>query len=185
VPFSYYILAAGRGRRAGGPKAWRLHEGRSLLAHHVAFVTRQASPENVAISIQAEWLERCRALHAHIRWVPTDPDAQPIASLQRLTQVLPLTRWSFVYHVDMPLWRSTVFDVLGNAASDAGAAEALVPTCDDRGGHPIVLAASLATPLASLDPKSDRLDHWLRSRRTLRVPINERVVLENWNKPTE
>ena len=182
--FSYYILAAGRGRRAGGPKAWRLHAGIPLLAHHVDFLSQRTSPEHIAVSIQAEWLERCLALNPHIHWVATDPQASPLASLQRLALELPLVTWNFVYHVDMPLWTSQPFDVLA-AACHSSDAEAIIPTFQDRGGHPVVLAKSLASPLAALDASKDRLDHWLRSRRTNRVPLEEPAILENWNKPAE
>lgn len=182
--FSYYILAAGHGRRAGGPKAWRLHEGRPLLAHHVDFLSRRVAPASIAISIQADWLPRCRALNEQIHWVATDPDASPLASLQCLTQALPLTNWSFVYHVDMPLWGGDVFESLALACA-ASTAEAIVPTYLERGGHPVVLAASLASQLTALDPSAHRLDHWLRSRRTQHIPVNDPAVLENWNEPAK
>jgi hypothetical protein len=35
--------------------------------------------------------------------------------------------------------------------------------------------------LAALDPKADRLDHFLKTRRVHRVDVPHRAVLENWN----
>jgi len=184
VHFSYYVLAAGRGCRAGGPKAWRQHAGRALLAHHVDFLNRHTPSAYVAISIQADWLERCVALDPGIHWVATDPQASPLASLQRLTRSLPLAPWNFVYHVDMPLWTPAPFEALA-AACRTTEAEALIPTYEDRGGHPVLLSASVAPALAALDPATDRLDHWLRTRRTERLPLQEPIILENWNEASE
>ena len=54
-----YLLAGGNGSRAGGPKAWRDLEGRSLMERQVTFLTSRFRPESVAVSIQEGWRDRC------------------------------------------------------------------------------------------------------------------------------
>ena len=116
-----------------------------------------------------------------------DPDASPLSSLQLLTRQLPLARWTFLYHVDMPLWVEKVFSQLQAAIpsskglSEVASPDAIVPTHGGRGGHPILLSPRLALELQKLDPLADRLDHWLRQRQTLRLELADSVILENWN----
>jgi CTP:molybdopterin cytidylyltransferase MocA len=188
VDCNHYILAAGRGQRAGGPKAWQVHEGKSLLERHVDFLRHRVPAKYIAVSIQEEWLQRCHALQEDIHWVPANPDMSPLSSLQLLAQQLPLTRWTFLYHVDMPLWSASVFTQLQSAisspseGSDGDKAEAIVPTYRGRGGHPILLSPRLAVALQKLDPRQDRLDHWLRQRQTTRCEVTDSIIHQNWNR---
>lgn len=170
-----YLLAAGRGRRAGGPKAWAVHEGQTLLERQAGFLLSRSL--EVAVSIQAEWLERCRAISRDVRWVPVDPDLPPLASLQALTKALPLSGWASLHHVDMPVWEAGLFDALESALGE----EALVPVYEGKGGHPLLLSPALAGPLAALDPAKDRLDEWLRTRKVVRLDVPFACVRENWN----
>lgn len=184
LPCQAYLLAAGRGRRAGGPKAWSVHEGRALLEHQVDFLTTILEPQRTAISIQAEWRQRCRRLHGDIHWVPTDPDLPPLASLLALLEELPLTTWGFVWHVDMPVWHAGLFSDLMRATVDAPTdCDAVLPTIEGRGGHPLLLSPRAAPALSRLDPLHDRLDHWLRDSTVLRVAVSDPTIHENWNRP--
>ncbi|MBI3298489.1 MAG: nucleotidyltransferase family protein [Elusimicrobia bacterium] len=178
-----YLLAAGHGRRAGGPKAWLESEGRPLLARQLEFLLRRFPPASVAVSVQEAWLERCRALQPAVRWVSVDPEASPLASLQALMRALPLTSWAFLYHVDMPVWNDELFTLLGTfPPKDRDRPyEAVVPTHGGGGGHPVLLSPFLREPLAVLPPESGRLDHFLRGRRTFRVEVPYPCVVENWN----
>lgn len=175
-----YLLAAGRGRRAGGPKAWREHEGRPLLGRQIEFLRSRAAASDIAVSIQREWLPRCAALDAEIRWVPCDPDAPPLASLQALLRAVPPRAWFSLHHVDMPVWEPALWDALLGAIDDR--AEALVPVFQGRRGHPVLLSARLALPLLALAPERDRLDRWLRRRRAREVIVEAPCALENWNE---
>ena len=56
--FQVYLLAAGHGRRAGGPKAWQDYEGKPLLERQIEFLTKHFEPSAIAVSIQEEWKDR-------------------------------------------------------------------------------------------------------------------------------
>jgi CTP:molybdopterin cytidylyltransferase MocA len=178
-----YVLAAGRGRRAGGPKAWRPHAGGSLLEHHVRFLRRHLPTTTVTVSIQRDWLERCRSIDAALNWVPVSPSGTPLAALLELVSTVPLVDWSFVYHVDMPVWSESLFDALRIhiPVAEANGADAIVPEYGGRGGHPVLIAPTAAGSLVALDPATDRLDRWLRSRHVERLRVDEPCILENWN----
>lgn len=180
-----YLLAAGRGRRMGGPKAWVEHEGRPLLARHMDFLLAVCPPESVAVSIQEEWLERCRALHPEALWVPVDPDKSPLASLQTLLRKAPLSAPGYLYHVDMPLWDKGLFDALAAAVPPAEAAGefAVIPRREGRRGHPVLLLPRAQAPILALDPGKDRLDRWLGDNPVRYVQTSSPLARENWNAP--
>lgn len=169
------LLAAGRGRRAGGPKAWGPYAGKTLLEAQIGFLATVTAPENVDIAIQGEWLERCRALSPRVNWIAADPDAAPIASLQALLRAAPRSR-SFILHVDMPVFDLRVWRALEAAPGDA------VPVYEGRRGHPVLLSAETLDDAAGLDPATGRLDEFLRGRAVAEVPVATDVILANLNE---
>lgn len=182
--FFVYLLAAGQGKRAGGPKAWLEKDGKPLLARQLEFLLKRFPPGSVAVSIQKEWLSRCQELAPKVVWVPTDPELPAFASLKSLMGALPLSKWAFLYHVDMPVWDEELFYLLASFVPKAGADtyEAVVPTHVGKGGHPVLLGPSLASDLRALDANTGRLDAFLKSRRVHRVDVPHPCVLENWNE---
>lgn len=175
-----YLLAAGRGRRAGGPKAWKpAGGGAPLLELQVGFLTRRFRPESVAVSIQEEWLDSCRSLHPRIHWIAVDPDDSPLASLQALLKAMPAPDWASVHHVDMPVFEDALWDALCAAAKGA-VTDAVVPSYKGKAGHPVFLAPGVAKAILKLDPEKDRLDRFLRERRKL-IELPHRCALENLN----
>lgn len=169
------LLAAGRGKRAGGPKAWGAYGGKTLLEAQLGFLATVTAPENIDIAIQGEWLERCRALSQRVNWIAADPDASPLASLQVLLKASPRSR-SFVIHVDMPAFDLRAWRALEAVNGDA------VPVHDGRRGHPVLLSAETLDEAARLDSEADRLDTFLRGRAVTEVPVSTDVILANLNE---
>lgn len=170
------ILAAGRGRRAGGPKAWRPYQGKTLLEAHLDFFRGLVGAGRVRAAIQEEWRGRCQTLSSECRWVAADPDASPLDSLRRLIPAASGAR-AFVLHVDMPVFNEGVYrDLLGSGAPAA------VPTFGGRRGHPILLSARSLEEISRLDPMRDRLDAWLHARGAREVPVASETVLLNLNE---
>ncbi len=177
-----YLLAAGRGQRAGGPKAWQECQGEPLLKKQIDFLRRRYDPQRIAVSIQADWVSQCRRLCEGANWVPADPDAPPLDSLIRLLKASRMIKWSFIYHVDQPVWETELFETLLRKTPGAEA-DAFVPTYGGRRGHPALLSHGLGPDLLALDPQKDRLDAFLRTRRVIEVPVDFACAVENWNGP--
>lgn len=175
-----FLLAAGRGSRAGGPKAWLPYDGATLLEKQLAFLLTRFQPDQVVVTIQAEWLPRCRALNATVHWLPANPDAPAFASLRAILDGATRDDWSFVHHVDMPVWEPALFDALAAAAGET-AADVVVPRYQGRRGHPVLLSPSAHGALAKVDPLAGRLDRWLEGRRVHDVDVPFACVRENWN----
>ncbi|MBI4061283.1 MAG: nucleotidyltransferase family protein [Elusimicrobia bacterium] len=172
------LLAAGQGRRAGGPKAWGPYAGKTMLEAQLGFLATVTASENIDIAIQPAWLERCRALSPRVNWIAADPALAPLASLQALLKATPRAR-SFVLHVDMPAFDLRVWRALMTAEGDA------VPVHEGRRGHPVLLTAETLDEVARLDPRTGRLDHFLRGRPATEVPVATDVILANLNEAAQ
>lgn len=169
------LLAAGRGRRAGGPKAWGPYGGKTLLEAQLGFLATVTEPENIDIAIQGEWLESCRELSPRVNWIATDPEGTALASLQALLVAAPRAR-SFVIHVDMPAFDLRVWRALAAVPGDA------VPVYEGLRGHPVLLTAATLDEVMLLEPSISRLDRFLRSRAVTEVPVATDVILANLNE---
>lgn len=169
------LLAAGRGRRAGGPKAWGIYGGRTMLEVQLGFLATVTVPENIDVAIQGEWMDRCRELSPRVNWVAADPDGSPLSSLQALLGATPRER-SFVIHVDMPAFDLRVWRALEAAGGDA------VPVYEGRRGHPVLLSAETLDAVRGLDPVNGRLDEFLRARKIAEVRVNTDVIFANLNE---
>ena len=173
------LLAAGRGRRSGGPKAWRPYEGTTLLEAQLIFFQGLVGNKNISIAIQKEWHERCSVLAPDATWVSADPDAYPLGSLQALISASPAAR-SYVLHVDMPVFLRSVYEDLWKTSGDA-----VAPTFGGRRGHPVLLTPNALAEISRLDPAQDRLDVWLRGHHVAEVPVSTGVIHLNLNESNE
>lgn len=172
-----YLLAAGRGKRAGGPKAWLARDGVTLLERQLRFLAALLPPHRLSVSIQAGWEERCLALMPGARFIPVDPDAPAFAAFRALLADRPLKGWSSLHHVDMPVWETELFSLPTDDDHDA-----VVPVYGGLGGHPVLLHERLDAQLRALDAATGRLDHFLKSRAVLRRPTPHACAAENWNE---
>jgi molybdopterin-guanine dinucleotide biosynthesis protein A len=170
------LLAAGHGRRAGGPKAWRKFAGKTLLEVQLDFFRGLVGPAGISVAIQDEWRERCVKLSPETVWAAANPDSTPLDSLQRLIAASPSAR-SFVLHVDMPVFGRSIYESLLNATGDA-----VVPTFDGHRGHPVLLSPVALDEIKRLDPVTGRLDSWLRKTHTIEVAVSTDAIFRNMNE---
>lgn len=175
------LLAAGNGKRAGGPKAWLPYQGTPLLEKQIDFLLNHFEPSAIAVSIQQDWRERCLKINKEIRWTATDPQAQPLASLIPLLKSSSPAHWTFIYHVDMPVWQVKLFETLAACARWSKGAEAVVPAYKGERGHPVLISPQLKQTIEALNPETDRLDFFLRSRAVETVDVPFACVHENFN----
>ncbi|MDX6768124.1 MAG: nucleotidyltransferase family protein [Elusimicrobiota bacterium] len=176
-----YLLAAGKGERAGGPKAWLEAGGKPLLQRHIEFLSERANLSQVFIAVQETWLKRCLELDLHVGWISTDPEGTPLASLKRLLAVSERAA-GFVYHVDMPLWDPPAEAVFKALRDGIGSAAAAVPTHGGKRGHPVLLSKAAAADVSRMDAASGRLDAFLRECHVAEVPVKTPLIHANWNE---
>lgn len=176
-----YLLAAGNGKRAGGPKAWAMRGEKPLLQLHLDFWQDRFDLSRVFISVQETWLRRCLELDLHVGWISCDPEGTPMQSLQRLLAVSERAA-GFVYHVDMPFWDPPVEALFQSLKDGIGTAAAAVPVYQGKRGHPVYLSKAAAADVSRLDPATGRLDAFLHECHVAEVPVKAPIIHANWNE---
>lgn len=169
------IAAAGRGRRAGGPKALRSWAGEPL-AVHVARTFLAAGCPRVVVVVGAGAAELEPALGALARTsaVRADPDAPMLASVLAGLAVVPeADRLGVLVHtVDAPRVAPATVRRLAAARADEPEADGWVAAFGARRGHPLWLAPARALELRGARPDHpDGLRGWMRARGLRIVPV--------------
>lgn len=149
------ILAAGAGRRLGGPKALLELKGRTALERCVDAL-RDGGAEELRVVIGAraeEVLARHAELGVHFlvneRW-----EEGQTSSLQAGLASAPITAECFALHtVDHPLLHAEQVERLRAAYADRPAGRRIVlPSVDGRRGHPALFEAGIAEEFLALGP---------------------------------
>jgi len=135
APQAVLILAAGHGRRMGGPKALAVARGRTFLEHILARCAEGGAP--VTVTVDAAFRERVAALPGTegVCWVEADGTRPMLASVQAALAAAPFAGGLWVWPVDAPF-------ISAAGWARARAAEAAAPEAvwklraGGRTGHP-------------------------------------------------
>jgi CTP:molybdopterin cytidylyltransferase MocA len=149
------LLAAGAGRRLGGPKALLELAGRTALERCV-HALREGGAEELRVVLGAraeEVLARHARLDVHFV-VNTRWEEGQTSSLQAGLAAAPITAELFALHtVDHPLLQAEQVALLRAAYRDRPAGRRIVlPSVGGRRGHPALFEASLAEEFLALGP---------------------------------
>ena len=200
IQFPLIMLAAGKSSRMGEPKGlvrvgkrsrpWIEIQLRRFLAAGGADAIVVLGYDRDRYLEELPWLVRegTEELPVIDLVVNPKPERGPFSSLMEGWRFL-RKKWPgspvFILPVDVPCPSGQVFQALSNAIEPG--IEACVPFCQNRGGHPVLAAASFMEKLDSLpitDPNS-RLDWQIRSlppESLGKVPVEEKLVLLNMNR---
>lgn len=181
------LLGGGHGRRAGGPKALKLVDGRPWWRLQVERVAADGL-RPLAVLHPGAWDAPEPPLPGEA--VAADPDEPPFLSLRRGLAQVPAATPLWVLPVDCP-WPGAAVAAALRAAQAAGPWLAVIPQASDasgrlRGGHPLALSADAVARLRQLtaaQAAATRLDHWLRDHadQVLRLAVADPAVLANHN----
>jgi len=182
-----FVLAAGRGRRMGSPKALLRIEG-SLLLQRIATaylefgvpeihaILNDEVAENLKGSIESKGL----VLHAG-----NDASAPMMESVRRAFRIAQSRECSafFLQPIDTGPIASSVLGKLQTALAHALVAK---PVHRGRGGHPLALTRNALSRLnwEAADSLRDCL-RGLNGSELRRVEVDDASVLRNWNRPED
>lgn len=142
------ILAAGRGRRMGGPKH-RLPWGDADLLNHLCNTYLAAGAHRIFCVVPEDGTAD-RAGDAAIHYVQGDAERPMIHSLRRAMRRA-TAPWRIAQPVDAPFTTVPLLHALLDAADRAPSpARAIVPFFGDQPGHPVCLPAALTTAIKAL-----------------------------------
>lgn len=175
------VLAAGHGKRAGGPKAL-VRDGNTVWWRFQERALRAVGVERVWVvsEVVRQEIERHDDAPAHM--VTADPDNPMFASILAGLRSIPLntTDGCFVLPIDTPVPDRIVWE--GLAAFDTPR----VPECVGKHGHPVFLplpwVRTLLTDIDSgkLDPAGQRLDTLIASS-AVYFPVDDPTISLNLN----
>jgi len=184
VQIAAVILAAGRGRRVGAPKAFLPVKGRPWIAHQLRWV-RQCGTQEIHVVGSAEDASIWDSVSSHLGSIRLiwnhHLNYGSFHSLQLGLRACGTTH-AIVLPVDVPCPSSCAWIAIQNGLGRG--LETVVPMYFDRPGHPIGIASSCFDELLSMDPKLSRLDYWLRARSERRrafVEVVDKRITMNLN----
>ncbi len=181
------ILAAGAGRRAGGPKAFLPFSDvttsveETFLAH-VARVAREGGAAPIVAVVRPQDRDRAAAATPGLALaVNPDPERGMLSSLRAGLDALAPVAGVLIFPVDHPHVRPGTVGALLQAF-DADPSTGAKPSFEGRGGHPVVLPWVLAESLPAADVPGG-LGEALRQAgaRVAFVPVDDPGVLRNVN----
>lgn len=180
------LLSAGASRRMGTPKALLPFEGEPLAVAHFRALRRcGVDPLRIVLGAQAGAIRSALPLARENFVVNRRHGLGQLSSLQAgLAALAEDPTWPAVLlqTVDSLPVSPAVFRAL-ERAWQGSAPPAAKPTHRGQGGHPVLISRSLCRRILRLDPRTDRLDLFLRSVEVQRIPVRDAAVLANLNSP--
>jgi CTP:molybdopterin cytidylyltransferase MocA len=196
--FQVWMLAAGSGARAGGPKGLRLVQGKPWLQHQIEAWSALGA-EHLRLGLGAHYQEHLKlSCLAQERLAAQPAPGRPSLELRRNEhwQLGPFSTLQclaapplpplpvFLTPVDVLPPRSATVTAMLQALARA---YAVVPRFAGRGGHPVLLAPAYLLGLLALDPRHPqaRLD-WqlgqLPQELKVQLDVPDPAVLTNLNQ---
>jgi len=143
------LLAAGEGRRMGGPKALLVVDGTPLVLAHVERL-REIGCRPIVVVVRSAMVEHVHAVLGDKSWVQivaSDTSSMVASLVVGLQRGVPSAGQAVVVSTvdSLPVRRSTLSALL-SALSENGV-EVATPCHQGRGGHPVVVRGSLLQAL--------------------------------------
>ncbi|MBL8694671.1 MAG: nucleotidyltransferase family protein [Planctomycetes bacterium] len=179
--FSLLILAAGRSKRMGTPKAL-LPFGTRRAIDLLVESARQARLEPVLVVSSEDVLSCAQSLRAHAVWNPS-PELGRTHSVQIGLSHIDRERGCLIVPIDAPLISATTFTQI--ASADASW-EIVRPRFAGRPGHPVRFGRASLEEVTKLGP--DEPLHLVVRRvpeRVLNLDVGDEECIANLNTPAD
>ena len=176
------VLAAGLGRRMGGPKALLAWGGEALVVAH-AREALSAGAAGVLVVVRAATAEGAIALPAGAVWCVSDEDeAQgPAGSIRAAVRALDArAAWVAVCPVDVDPAAWGCVGALRGAVGDRDAAK---PRWGERGGHPVLVRRRVLEAYAGASAPPLREVLRALGPRVTELPVSDEAVVSDLDTP--
>lgn len=185
VPTAGLLLAAGKGRRMGMPKALLRWRGRTFV-EHIATTQHAAGLLLTCVVAARETIAALQeSTPRHIRWVEGDPEEDPISSLQRGVGALKAEHPCAVLvgPIDQGPYPAALLDAL-LAGFDAASTQVRIPTYQGKPGHPVLLGARFL-PRLQAHPQGLRGILQAYAEDCAHIEVSTAATLRNLNHKTQ
>ena len=187
MPIYAIILAAGHSARMGKDKYSLTLNGRSSFLSHITRGYLDYGCRCVVAVLPAGGAGKARAFmtfDSRQLTMVENPDTElgRAHSLCLGLKALPGSAPVFVHNVDNPALDHRTLDLLVGELKEGGYAR---PVFKGKGGHPIILSATLAAHIAVNLRPGTQMNTWLKQFPESQVAANDPGVLININTPEE
>ncbi len=182
------ILAAGQGSRMGIPKSNLIAQNDRTFLEHIARM-HEGYVEKIMVVVGA-YTHEIHMPHMSIitRIINTQWKKGPFSSLQcALKSCENDTYEGYIIHPVDVICQSITIETLIQCAQNHPHDNAIIPSINHRGGHPIYISHALATECmnVSIDDPSARLDMQLKKSRIYYMNCNDPGIRMNINTPED
>ncbi len=185
------ILSAGESKRMGFPKALlKLGESTLLARQHELLNASGCDPVIAVVGCKAEDIISAHHL-LPVKWVKNDlwPKGQFSSVAAGISEAISEDSSGVVlFPVDVIGVGVNTIQAILDAASRMPDIDAIIPTCNGKGGHPVYLSKKFCKNLIALDldDENSRLDVQLsRCETKFRIETKDAAILKNVNTPEE
>ncbi len=182
------ILAAGAGQRVGSPKALLELDGETFFDRMAAAMQDACDPILAVLGHHEEAVRRGVRLAGAVRFVINPhPERGMLSSLQCGLRELPADAAAAIFcPVDYPLVRAATVEALAGAFRAQPETRAVVPTCEGRHGHPVLVSRQVIDELLGLRPTASPREAIRRFRNsTVYVETGDPGVLRDVDTPAD
>jgi len=180
-PVSVIIPAAGNSGRMGSDKALLTFPAGLNFADHLGTAYRTFGAESVVLVINGD-LDRSRVDQGLFVCVINEHVEKGRSYSIRLgIEKISAGQACFIHNVDNPFADPFLFDVLLAALIPDGY---VVPVCDGRGGHPVLLGGIMVEYLRKSEVPAD-FRMVLQKFRRKEIPFKDERILWNINTPAD
>jgi molybdenum cofactor cytidylyltransferase len=173
------LLAGGCSCRAGVFKMETIVGGKPLLLWGLEAMAAACDRVIVVAGCDAEKIAALVAGHPQVELAVNEDYAQGMLSSVQAGAARVRAPRFFLLPGDMPLVRAAVFiELLRHEA------EIVIPACDGRRGHPVLLADSLLAAIRD-EPPGSSLGAIIRRRGSVTVEVNDPGILADLDLPAD
>lgn len=181
--YSALILAAGRSGRMGKPKHSLLFDGHSTFLDEIVKQYRHFGCKQIVVVINNESESyfpghRSENLMDVVFVVNAHPEWERFYSIQLGLKAFESSTPVFVHNVDNPFVSR---DVLASLIANKGLSDYLVPVCQGKGGHPVLLNPKVIKAIIMGKRPDRNFKTFLSQFARHSVPVDDRRILVNIN----
>lgn len=178
------ILAAGRGRRMGQTKQLVLWHSQPLVAAAFDAIAPVCDEMIVVLGHQADEVAAA-LLPRHFLRVNSDPDAQMFESIKVGLQAANPESNCLLQLGDHPQVKpETLQTLLAKSIESPGLA--ILPACQSKGGHPILIPPAVATTLLDAEVDGGLRAFWKAFPQTcLRIEVDDSGIVVDIDTPED
>ena len=182
---SCIILSAGNSDRMGEHKALLNFDENSTFIEQITNIYIQAGIEQIIVVVSNglynQIKERRINLKANITLVINEhPELGRFYSLQTGINCAHTGNYCFFQNIDNPF---TSIEVLNSLIQFRNNADVIIPTFQNKSGHPVLLSNSVIQKILTEKTPDLRIDEFLKKFNVLKTEVLESSILVNLNSP--